>query len=112
MQLDGSRRRRLRRLWQGEATNEEIASELGLSCEELAAVAEDLGLPERSHCDVYLPSPLDIRIAAAEIREKWTPAERESRLAAAHSARIKDTGRHYAHNGRSDPKTGAENNRD
>jgi len=67
MQLDGARRRRLRRLWQGESTTEEIASELGLTEGEIAAVAEMLGLPERTISEVYLPSAMDPRHPMSEI---------------------------------------------
>ena len=103
MQLDGARRRRLRRLWQGESTTEEIASELGLTEGEIMAVAENLGLPERTIADVYLPSALEIRLATAEIRSRWTQSEREARLGAAWSARINNTGGQYARDSRSSP---------
>lgn len=103
MQLDGSRRRRLRRLWQGESTTEEIASELGLTEGEIMAVAEDLRLPERTTADIYLPSTLEIRLATAKIRSRWTQSEREARLGAAWSVRMNNTGGHYARNSRGSP---------
>jgi hypothetical protein len=103
MQLDGARRRRLRRLWQGESTTEEIASELGLTEGEIASVAAVLGLPERTISEVYLPSAMEIRLATAEIRSRWTQSEREARLGAAWSARINNTGGQYARDSRGPP---------
>lgn len=72
-------KRRLRHLWKGEHTLDEISEEMGLDEDELLAFADSLGLEERPEIDVYLPSPEEIRLAAAEIRAGWTPAELEAR---------------------------------
>lgn len=86
-----NQKRALRHLWKGELTLEEIAEEMGFSAAELDAAAEVMGLPERRETDVYLPTREEILLAAAAIRAKWTPAEREARRASAWSARIEDT---------------------
>lgn len=93
-QLDANGKRKLRRLWRGELTIHEVAQEMEITLEELESLAADLGLPERTEPDVYIPTTLEIQTAAAEIRAKWTSVERESRLKMAHSATLRDTGRH------------------
>lgn len=85
-----NQKRALRHLWKGELTNDEIAEEMGFSADELDAAAAEMGLPERRETDVYLPTREEILLAAAAIREGWTPAEREARRAAAWSARLED----------------------
>ena len=90
--LDANGKRKLRRLWRGELTLEEVAHEMEVTLDELGVLAACLGLPERAEPDVYLPTPVEIQMAAARIREKWTPAEREASLKRAHSAILKDTG--------------------
>lgn len=80
-------RRRLRLLWRGDSTDDEIREELALGEEEFRAIVAEMGLPERSR-DIYLPDPATIRRECAIIRSKWSQAERESRLEAAWSARI------------------------
>lgn len=97
--LSASQKRAIRRLWVGELTTEEVALEMEMTGDELAEAAKSLGLPERGEPNVYIPTPLEIRLASADIRSKWTPQEREERLKAAHSvrassARMKDTGQH------------------
>lgn len=90
MTLDPNQKRAIRHLWKGELTLEEIAEEMHLSMEQLRAEAEALELPERDETEVYLPNREEILMAAAEIRSKWTPAEREARLAAGRLGRIED----------------------
>ena len=48
--------------------------------EALLAYAATLGLTDRVEPDVYVPTPAQIREAAARIRFGWTQAEREARL--------------------------------
>ena len=80
---DANRKRRLRRLWSySDLSFEELADEMGLTQPGLIAYALSLGLKDRVEPDVYIPTPEEIRLAAAEIRSKWTESERESRLGA------------------------------
>jgi hypothetical protein len=72
-------KRRVRRLWSGDLTLGEICEELSLGEREFLALASSLGLHDRPEPDVYLPTPEQIRLAAAEIRADWTRAELESR---------------------------------
>jgi hypothetical protein len=74
-------KRRLRHLWKGEHTLEDICEEMAMGEQELLAFAKTLGLSldERPEIDVYLPSSEEIRLAAAEIRAGWSLAELESR---------------------------------
>lgn len=74
-------KRRLRHLWKGEHTLSEIADEMEMAEGEMLAFAASLGLDadERPEIDCYLPTPEQIRIAAAEIRAGWTTAELEAR---------------------------------
>lgn len=74
-----NRKRQIRHLWKGELTDGEIAEEMGLSLDELLRFAEQLGLPARKESCVFLPTPEQIRIAAAAIRAGWTRAELEAR---------------------------------
>jgi hypothetical protein len=76
-----NQKRKLRHLWKGEHTLEEICEEMAMAEPELLAFADTLGLSldERPEIDVYLPSPEEIRLATAEIRAGWTPAELEAR---------------------------------
>ena len=67
---------------------------MGFSRDELDAAAALLGLPDRVDPDVYLPSREVIRMETALIRSKWTQAEREARLNAAWSVRMKDATEH------------------
>jgi len=88
MQLDANGKRRLRSLWIRPVTIEEISLEMDLSMSELARAAAMLGLPEREEPEVYMPTELQIKLAAAEIRASWTQQEREERLKAAHTSRV------------------------
>jgi hypothetical protein len=74
-----NRKRQVRRLWKGSLTDDEIASEVGISLDELRVFAMLLGLPARTPSFDYLPTPEEIRLAAARIRANWTTAELESR---------------------------------
>jgi hypothetical protein len=74
-------KRRLRMLWSGDSTIEEIADELVMSEEQVSALAASMGLGERPEVDLYEPDEKTIRAACARIRAGWTPDERESRLA-------------------------------
>lgn len=94
-QPDANEKRRLRRLWVGELTTDEIAHEMGWSLETLLAVARSLGIPDRIEPDVYMPSEIEIKMAAASIRMSWTDAERDQRLRAAWSVTMEESpGRH------------------
>lgn len=72
-------KRRVRRLWAGDLTLREICEELALGEAEFLALAAGLGLRNRPEPDVYLPTPEQIRLAAADIRAGWSRAELESR---------------------------------
>lgn len=97
MKLTANQKRALRRLWSGDLDLLEIAEDLSFStylwsqageeCEvttfDVAAVIEaarSLGLTDRPQVEIYVPSPEQIRVAAAEIRSRWTQREREERL--------------------------------
>jgi hypothetical protein len=94
--LTANQKRALRRLWSGDLDLLEIAEDLtfstylwvqdGEECEiltfDVAAVvqaAKALGLDERSQVEIFVPTPEQIRVAAALIREGWTQREREDR---------------------------------
>ncbi len=96
MNLTANQKRALRRLWSGDLDLLEIAEDLtfstylwvqdGEECEiltfDVAAVvkaARVLGLDERSQVEIFVPTPEQIRVAAALIREEWTQREREDR---------------------------------
>lgn len=83
-------KRRFRRLWAGDLTTEEICEELGWTLEAVSDFATALGLGERVEPDVFIPTEDEIRIAAAEIRLRWTPAEREARTVAGWSGRLEE----------------------
>jgi hypothetical protein len=74
-------KRRLRHLWKGELTLAEIREEMAMGEGELLAFAATLGLDadERPEIDVFVPTPEQIRLAAAEIRAGWSAAELEAR---------------------------------
>ena len=96
MNLTANQKRALRRLWSGDLDLLEIAEDLtfstylwvqdGEECEilvfDVAAVvqaARALGLNERPQVEIFVPTPEQIRVAAALIREGWTQREREDR---------------------------------
>lgn len=74
-----NRKRQIRHLWKGELTDEEIAETMGLTLCQMLAFAESLDLPEREGSAVFLPTPEQIRLAAAAIRAGWSRAELEAR---------------------------------
>lgn len=97
MKLTANQKRALRRLWSGDLDLLEIAEDLtfstylwienGEECEvttfDVAAVvaaAKSLGLTDRPQVEIFVPTPEQIRLAAAEIRAGWTQREREERL--------------------------------
>lgn len=95
MNLTANQKRAIRRMWVHDLSTEEICDELEFTLEELLQAAASLGLPERIEPEVYLPSHDEIRRACAQIRSRWTQAERESRRNAAWSIRMeKGTERH------------------
>jgi hypothetical protein len=75
-----NQKRRLRRLWVSDASWDEVCEEMGLEPESLRAFAATLGLYDRPDPDIYLPTPQEIKVAAANIRMGWSQAEREARL--------------------------------
>ena len=75
-----NQKRRLRRLWSSDSSFDEICDEMGMDEVALRSYAAGMGLVDRPEPDCYLPSPLEIRLAAAEIRSRWTQVEREARL--------------------------------
>jgi hypothetical protein len=72
-------KRRVRRLWAGDLTLDEICDEIGMPRDEFLSLAATLGLVDRQEPDVYIPTVEQIRIGAAAIRSQWTQAELESR---------------------------------
>lgn len=76
-----NQKRRLRHLWKGELTIAEICDEMEMSEPELLAFAKTLGLDadERPEVDCFIPTPEQIRLAAAAIRAQWSAAELEAR---------------------------------
>jgi hypothetical protein len=116
MKLTPNQKRAMRRLWRGGLTLDEIAEELSLSsvdfgdCETVdftadvvVAIAEWMGLPERVDPNDYVPSPEQIRMACAEIRQGWTPSEREARIGGGSAGRIKEATGDHNHAGGSAP---------
>jgi hypothetical protein len=94
--LTANQKRALRRLWSGDLDLLEIAEDLtfstylwmqgGEECEVasfdvagVVAAAAELGLHERPQVEIFVPTPEQIRVAAAEIRAGWTEREREER---------------------------------
>lgn len=73
-------KRRIRRLWAGDLTMQEICEEMEMSLEEVLEHARALGLGERDDPDVFVPTPEQIRLEAAKIRMGWSESEREARL--------------------------------
>ena len=83
-----NRKRQLHRLWAGDSSLDEICDDLGMTEDEVLEFAKSLGLPPRSEPEFFLPTPEEIRLECATIRAGWTQMERESRRAAAWSARM------------------------
>lgn len=58
-------------------------------------IATSMGLPTRKDPEIYLPSPRQIRLECARIRDGWTQTEREARLGGGSFCRMNDaTGEH------------------
>lgn len=85
MNLSANEKRKLRHLWKSDCPLDEIQEDMGFTAERLEEARLSLGLPPASEreCKAYLPTPEEIRLAAAEIRSKWTQSEREERLRSA-----------------------------
>jgi hypothetical protein len=84
-----NQKRKLRRLWSySDLSLEEVCDEMGMDEANLISYAKSLGLEDRVEPHVFIPTPEQIRIAAAEIRAGWSEAERECRLGAGAFARI------------------------
>lgn len=78
-----NQKRKLRRLWSySDLSFDEVCDEMEMSESELRQYAASLGLTEREEPSVFIPTPEQIRMAAAEIRSGWSQADRESRLGA------------------------------
>jgi hypothetical protein len=105
VKLTANQKRALRRLWSGDLDLLEIAEDLtfstylwvqaGEECEvtsfdvaDVVAAAAELGLHERPQVEIFVPSPEQIRVAAAEIRAGWSEREREERRKGAWCAGI------------------------
>lgn len=98
-----NRKRRMRRLWAGDLSMQEICEEMEMPMVDLVAYAATLGLHERVEPDVFVPTPEEIRIEAAKIRMRWTQAEREARLGGRQFGTLEDATRRDIHAGRGAP---------
>ncbi|NBW12102.1 MAG: hypothetical protein EBR82_29135 [Caulobacteraceae bacterium] len=84
-----NQKRKLRRLWSySDLSFGEVCEEIGMDAASLIAYAKSIGLQDRVEPLVFIPTPEQIRVAAAEIRAGWTEAERECRLGAGVFARM------------------------
>jgi hypothetical protein len=72
-------KRRLRLLWSGDSTNEEICEELEITPGRLASLSAEMGLGERS-MSCYLPTKTRILVECAIFRMGWSDIERDSRI--------------------------------
>lgn len=81
-------RRRLKLLWRGDSTDEEIREDLGLDEAGFRALVDEMRLPDRTGQACYEPDPATIRLECAKIRMGWSQVEREARLEAATSSRM------------------------
>lgn len=75
----GERKYILRWYASRDITNEEIASDLGMSIYEFYEACVAIGLKPRKEPDIYIPTQEDIARAAAEIRMSWDVETVESR---------------------------------
>jgi hypothetical protein len=91
--ISSTEKRIVRVLWKSELTTDEIADELGWTVAQVRYVAKLLKLGKRQTV-TYLPSPQEIRIAASQIRAGWSSLEREARISAAWSSKMKSTREH------------------
>lgn len=116
MKLTPNQKRAIRRLWRGGLSIDEIAEELSLSSvdfgdcdvvdftpEMVISLAATMRLPARIEPNDYIPTPSEIRMACAEIRQSWTPAEREARICGLEYGRMKEATGGHNHAGGSAP---------
>jgi len=75
-------KRRIKRLWAGDLTLGEICEEIGMTEDEFLWHAKLLGLENRPEPYAYVPTPGEIRMAAAKIRSEWPADVLESRRVA------------------------------
>lgn len=75
----GERRYILRWYASQDITNEEIASDLGMSIYEFYEACISIGLKPRQEPDIYIPTQEEIAREAAEIRMSWDVETVESR---------------------------------
>lgn len=61
-------------------TNDEMASDLGMSLAEFFEACVEVGLKPRKEPDIYVPTQEEIARAAAEIRMSWDAETVEARL--------------------------------
>lgn len=81
-------RRRLKLLWRGDSTDEEIREDLCLDEASFRGLVDEMRLPDRAGQACYEPDPATIRLECAKIRMGWTQVEREARLEAATNVRM------------------------
>ena len=63
--------------------NDDIASDLDMNEAEYLEACVAIGLEPRVNPPIYVPTQMDIMMAAAEIRANWTQADRDERLRSA-----------------------------
>ena len=63
-----------------ELTNDEMASDLGMSVPEFFEACIEVGLKPRAEPDIYIPTKAEISRAAAEIRLGWDEDTAEARM--------------------------------
>jgi len=99
--VSANKKRKLRKLWSySDLSFDEVCDEMEMSAHELLAYAASLGLRERVEPNVFIPSPEQIRVAAAEIRAGWSEADRESRLGAGAFCRMNNATEPHMNDGR------------
>ena len=116
MNLTPNQKRAIRRLWRGGLTIEEVAEELSISSvdfgdcdvvdftsEMVLEIASEMQLPERVESNDYIPTPSEIRLACAAIRQSWSQAEREARIGGLDFGRMKEATGGHNHVGGSAP---------
>lgn len=88
MILTANQKRKLRHLWKGDSTDEEIREEMEFSEHELGEAIRLLELPERDEPTCYIPTIEEIRLQTAIIRSQWTQAERDERIRSAWGSKM------------------------
>lgn len=63
-----------------DVTNDEMAADLGMSMLEFFEACTECGLVPRKEPDIFIPTPAEIAIAAAKIRDSWSAETLETRL--------------------------------